>query len=629
MSLYLPWHRPAQALPLLPGELVNVRGPLDAETLVRKLEVPITKLRGGLPGSSRALARAIVRNLEGWCNDRGHVDVPSATLDFVDRLGGASPPIVAAVLGPYVLAMIRELESRGVRCIASRTPVVSSLFAAAHCSAQLVNLPDMPRAVRGQRGEPTVVFTFPDHQWSGMDCAIRVRSFGTNLLWGVHEAVLLQTTCFSGLYFLGVGEGRGAPTLLMKPFVASTTGSRAADLVSWLATSVEALAEAVPEEVFSWWWLAWRELTRAEQRRIGWARLETSLDLLSRLQSVSGQEEQAWLSAARLRRPASGKPNDDVAARSAPLQRQPRSLRLFTALAPTLWRRHALDCTVKNLAQVYGAEGPAHLMARAHCAHQALLGLEHQLLISLPVSLVTSCVLRRVRFEPAGVEQMLSSGARGVLLLTPHFGSFAVGALALAARVPHDRELAFFYEDPGNNPAVAYFDRLFARVFPRVKKLRPTLSGLRAALRVLSEGGIVCLMPDVYKLQEGVFFVPFMGQLCPFMGGAAYLWQRSGACVVVGACLRTKGWQWSARLEALAQLPGGPRLEGDQETELYARTALIARAIEGIIHDAPPLWAYWSSLDKRAVPWDGAGAGRGAWVGGRPVPVTVTSISRE
>jgi hypothetical protein len=86
--------------------------------------------------------------------------------------------------------------------------------------------------------------------------------------------------------------------------------------------------------------------------------------------------------------------------------------------------------------------------------------------------------------------------------------------------------------------------------------------------------------------------------------------------------------QWSARLETLPLSPGGPWLEGDQEAELFARTTLIARAIEGIVHDAPPLWAYWRCFHERAVPWDGAGVGPGYWVGDRPVPVTVTSISR-
>jgi hypothetical protein len=73
--------------------------------------------------------------------------------------------------------------------------------------------------------------------------------------------------------------------------------------------------------------------------------------------------------------------------------------------------------------------------------------------------------------------------------------------------------------------------------------------------------------------------------------------------------VRTESWQWSALLETLPQSLGGSWLEGDQETELFARTALIARAIGGIIHDAPPLCAHWSSLPKRAIARDGARAG--------------------
>ncbi len=609
--MHIPTTRSLPREPLVPGEVVGVSGQLRVSEVAARLAGPIGQLLGYSAPRAARLARRLAGAMGRVCSGRcpgGTARPPQA---LVERAAVTPPPVVATVLSPHLPGLLQELGRGGVRCLVLRTRVSERFLAAAASGAGPTALCDMPALVATAAGPPTVVFTFPDHQWSGEERAVPVPSFGTEILWGVHEAVLVQGGYCGGPFFLGWDRSGGTPQPVLRQLPSDGGADGVRRILNWLAQEVEREARAWPEVIASWWWIAWRERRRVAARRVSRERMALSLGFLRELTpgwAATGSGEGGGVGSGPT---ADRTPRGRGAVSPALAERAPR-LAATVALAASLCHRmDELASVERNLARVYGAVVSPRLLARAHCLHQVLLTLEHGLLATLPRPIVRQAILDRVRFVPAGWQEDLVPEGEGVLILTPHLGSFAVGALALARRLGRRRELAFFYESAENNPAVAYFDRIFRRLHPEAGKLRPTLAGLRAAVRILERGGVVCLMPDVYRLQDGVFFVPFLGQLCPFMGGAAYLWRRAQARVVVGVCLQASWRRHEVRIVGLPD-PPPPAIAGEAaERTAFLLTARIAAALEAVIAEAPALWAYWSSLEQRALPSARGGAAAG------------------
>ena len=149
-------------------------------------------------------------------------------------------------------------------------------------------------------------------------------------------------------------------------------------------------------------------------------------------------------------------------------------------------------------------------------------------------------VLPRVRWHDEAVfEQALADG-RGVILATPHVGSWEMIGQAIAERFgPVHGPLTVLFR-PARK---AWLAPLVAgsRDRPGLKSLPTNLAGVRGLIRVLRAGGYTGVLPDqVPPAGQGVW-APFFGRPAYTMTLLARLAQQTGAQVLMTWCERLPG----------------------------------------------------------------------------------------
>lgn len=174
---------------------------------------------------------------------------------------------------------------------------------------------------------------------------------------------------------------------------------------------------------------------------------------------------------------------------------------------------------------------------------------------------------------------------RGLVLLTPHLGSFEVSAQAYAEAFGARQPITVLYR-PARKRWLRELEET-ARARPSLATAPATLAGVRQMLRALKRGETVGLLPDQVPPEGMGVWVPFFGRDAYTMTLAARLVQQTGAAV---------GLLWTERL------PGGrgyrvhaqelPEPLPDSGDEASAR--VINRAMEGVIRRCPRqyLWGY-------------------------------------
>lgn len=193
------------------------------------------------------------------------------------------------------------------------------------------------------------------------------------------------------------------------------------------------------------------------------------------------------------------------------------------------------------------------------------------------------------------LEAWLGQG-RGLVLLTPHLGSFEVSAQAYAERFGHLQPITVLYR-PARKQTLRELEET-ARARPALATAPATLAGVRQMLRALKKGQTVGLLPDQVPPDGMGVWVPFFGHPAYTMTLAARLVQQTGAAV---------GLLWTERLpngrgyvvhadllpEAL------PDSGGDE-----AAARAINRAMEQVIRRCPRqyLWGYHRYKSPRTVP---------------------------
>ena len=191
----------------------------------------------------------------------------------------------------------------------------------------------------------------------------------------------------------------------------------------------------------------------------------------------------------------------------------------------------------------------------------------------------------RVRWHGASlIEDALAAG-RGLLLLTPHLGSFEVAARAAAERF--DKPITVLYR-----PARKAFLRRLeetARARPNMATAPATLAGVRQMLRALKRGEMVGLLPDQVPPEGQGVWAPFFGKPAYTMTLAARLAQQTGAAIGLAWCERLPGGAgYSIHLTPLAEpLPADPADEAQAARVINASMEQAIRALPGQY-----LWGY-------------------------------------
>lgn len=186
------------------------------------------------------------------------------------------------------------------------------------------------------------------------------------------------------------------------------------------------------------------------------------------------------------------------------------------------------------------------------------------------------------------IEEALAAG-RGLLLLTPHLGSFEVAARAAVERFGAPVTVLY-------RPArKAWLRRLeeTARARPGLATAPASLGGVRQMLRALKRGEIVGLLPDQVPPQGQGVWAPFFGQPAYTMTLAARLVQQTGAAVGLIWCERLAGGAgYRVHVAPLAEpLPANA---GSSEAAQIEAARVINRSMEQIIRGLPSqyLWGY-------------------------------------
>ena len=190
-----------------------------------------------------------------------------------------------------------------------------------------------------------------------------------------------------------------------------------------------------------------------------------------------------------------------------------------------------------------------------------------------------------VRWENDALIDGLLDDNRGLVLLTPHMGSFEVSAQAYAQRFGRRQPLTVLYR-PARQAWLRELEET-ARARPKLATAPATLAGVRQMMRALKRGETVGLLPDQVPPEGMGVWAPFFGQPAYTMTLAAKLVQQTGAAVAVLCTERLpRGAGYVVRALPLAEpLPAS----GDE-----ASAASLNRSMEAVIRLAPTqyLWGY-------------------------------------
>jgi KDO2-lipid IV(A) lauroyltransferase len=197
------------------------------------------------------------------------------------------------------------------------------------------------------------------------------------------------------------------------------------------------------------------------------------------------------------------------------------------------------------------------------------------------------------------IDEALAAG-RGLVLLTPHMGSFEVCAQAYAERWGQQVPLTALYR-PAHKPWLRELEET-ARTRPGLVTVPTSLAGVRQMMRALRRGETAGLLPDQVPPEGMGVWAPFFGERAYTMTLAARLVQQTGAAwLLMWAQRLPKGQGFVLRVSAPAQaLP----MEDAASQAVQAESARIMnQEMERLIRQCPPqyLWGYNRYKAPRAV----------------------------
>jgi KDO2-lipid IV(A) lauroyltransferase len=276
-----------------------------------------------------------------------------------------------------------------------------------------------------------------------------------------------------------------------------------------------------------------------------------------------------------------------------------RSLRLLHALGAALgWAGYALSPSYRQrLRANAAAAGIDAAQRRAAVADAGKLVMELPRLWLRPRD---QPIGDPVHWKGAELLEALLARGRGLVLLTPHMGSFEVSAQAYAERFGRRQPITVLYR-PARKAWLRELEET-ARARPKLATAPATLSGVRQMMRALKRGETIGLLPDQVPPEGMGVWVPFFGQPAYTMTLAARLVQQTGAAVAVLWTERLpQGGGYVVRAQALPV--SLPERTGDDGADELAAALAVNRSMEAVILQKPSqyLWGYHRYKNPRRV----------------------------
>lgn len=202
-----------------------------------------------------------------------------------------------------------------------------------------------------------------------------------------------------------------------------------------------------------------------------------------------------------------------------------------------------------------------------------------------------------VTWDGAAHFEAAMKAGKGVIIMSPHLGSWEIGAQAIAEKFgpAHGSLVALF------RPArKAWLEPLVAnaRTRPYLDSAPTSLAGVRTLIRTLRKGGYTAILPDqVPPLGQGVW-APFFGRDVYTMTLLAKLAQQTGAHIIMTWCERLPAGQGFC----MHMRPfDAPEMQ-DTAVSPELAAAAVNRGIEAMVRHAPGqyLWGYARDKQPRA-----------------------------
>jgi KDO2-lipid IV(A) lauroyltransferase len=198
------------------------------------------------------------------------------------------------------------------------------------------------------------------------------------------------------------------------------------------------------------------------------------------------------------------------------------------------------------------------------------------------------------------IDSLLAQG-RGLVLLTPHMGSFEVAAQAYAQRFGARQPITVLYR-PARQAWLRELEET-ARARPALATAPANLSGVRLMMRALRRGESVGLLPDQVPPAGMGVWAPFFGRPAYTMTLAARLVQQTGSAVcLIWAARLPRGGGYVIEVRPLA-VPLPDRGGLDEEAWTLAAATAVNRSMEVVIAQKPTqyLWGYHRYKSPRQV----------------------------
>ena len=208
-----------------------------------------------------------------------------------------------------------------------------------------------------------------------------------------------------------------------------------------------------------------------------------------------------------------------------------------------------------------------------------------------------------LRWEGAELIEQRLGQPGGLLLLTPHMGSFEMAGQAVAERFGARQPMTVLYR-PARQTWLRHLEET-ARARPGMATAPANLAGVRQMIRALRKGQTVGLLPDQVPPEGQGVWAPFFGEPAYTMTLAARMAQQTGAHVLMLWCERLPaGAGFVVRVSEPA-VPLPAQATSDEALQLAGATA-INRSMEVLIRQNPGqyLWPYNRYKQPRGLPKD-------------------------
>jgi KDO2-lipid IV(A) lauroyltransferase len=270
-----------------------------------------------------------------------------------------------------------------------------------------------------------------------------------------------------------------------------------------------------------------------------------------------------------------------------------RSLGFLHALGALLgWAGYGLSASYRRRVRTHAAlAGLGAADRRAAVAEAGRMVAEMPLLWLRPSG---QPVQPPVQWQHAELIERALEAGRGVVMLTPHLGSFEVIAQAYAERFGARQPMTALYR-PARKAWLRELEAT-ARNRPGLLTAPASLAGVRQMIRALRQGQTVGLLPDQVPPDGMGVWAPFFGRPAYTMTLASRLALQTGAAVLLTLCERLPGSSgWRIRVFELPEpLPAAAAFGADDAAHQTECAAVMNRAMEYLIRQCPTqyLWGY-------------------------------------